>query len=202
MITEIKSKIESSEEEAKNAEEEAITYISEGIEATYVVNKQQVYEKKIETQKVTEQEYSTKKIRYEEETTRYTKKLNEYKSLKVTVTTELKELNSRLDILKEKVEKAKDEEKKTIEREITTIKTEITRYEKTIETYTTEITNIKSSIKTISTTWNNYYTYYIKVKAETTNAQQVSKQIERTSINRIRRRNHKHAHKHRVIQIK
>ena len=31
------SKIEDSEEEAKSAEEEAITYISEGIEATYVV---------------------------------------------------------------------------------------------------------------------------------------------------------------------
>jgi chromosome segregation ATPase len=202
MITEIKSKIESSEEEAKSSEEEAITYISEGIEATYVVNKQQVYEKKVETQKKSEQEYGSKKVKYEEETTKWTKKLNEKKTLKVTATSELKDINSRIDILTTRLEKVKDEEKKSVEKEISSLKSEVTRYEKIIEGYTTEITTITSTIKTIYTTWTTYYTYYIRVRAETSNSLQVSRQTERTSINRIRRRNHRHSHKHRVIQIK
>merc|ERR1712054_427795 len=105
MVTEIKGKIESAEEEAKSSEEEAITYISEGIEATYVVNKQQVYDKKVEVQKKTEQEYSSKKIRYEEETTRWNKKLNEKKSLLTTSTSELKDIKSRIDILTTRLEK-------------------------------------------------------------------------------------------------
>jgi len=190
MVTEIKGKIESAEEEAKSSEEEAITFISEGIEATYVVNKQQVYEKKVETQKKTEQEYGSKKVKYEEETTRWTKKLNEKKTLKVTATSELEDLKTRIDTLTTRLEKVKDEEKKSVEKELTSIKSEVTRYEKIIEGYTTEISTISSTIKTISTTWTTYYTYYVKVRSETTNSLQVSRQTERTSINRIRRRNH------------
>ena len=129
-------------------------------------------------------------------------KLNEKKTLKVTAQSELKDLTSRIDILTTRLEKVKDEEKKTVEKEISSLKSEITRYEKIIEGYTTEITTIQSTIKTIYTTWTTYYTYYIKVRAETSNSLQVSRQIERTSINRIRRRNHRHSHKHRVIQIK
>jgi len=46
MITEMTQKIEDSEAEATNSEEEAITYIQEGIEATYVVQKKHEHEKK------------------------------------------------------------------------------------------------------------------------------------------------------------
>lgn len=111
-------------------------------------------------------------------------------------------MKTRIETLTKRVEKVKEEEKKTIEKEISSIKSEVIRYEKLVEGYTKEITTIQSTIKTIYTTWTTYYTYYIRTRAETTNSLQVSKQIERTSINRIRRRNHKHAHKHRVIQIK
>jgi hypothetical protein len=56
-ITEIRIMIETSETDATNAEEEAINVISEGIEATYIVHKHHVNEKKISDFKHTEEIY-------------------------------------------------------------------------------------------------------------------------------------------------
>lgn len=100
MITELKTKVETSEQEAKEAEQEAITFIEEGIEATYVVNKQQEVQRKQEVQQKTEQEYSSKKVKYEEETSKWTRKLNEQKTLKATAESELKILTTRITTLK------------------------------------------------------------------------------------------------------
>lgn len=54
------SKIEDSEEEAKSAEEEAITYISEGIEATYVVQQKHTHEKMEKEYKESETTFKNK----------------------------------------------------------------------------------------------------------------------------------------------
>lgn len=106
------------------------------------MNKQQVYEKKIDIQKKTEQEYGSKKVKFEEETSRWNKKLTEKKTLKSSTTSELKDTSSRCESLKKRLDVVKDEEKKTVEKEITSCKAEVTRYEKLIDTYTSEISTI------------------------------------------------------------
>lgn len=67
------SKIETADMEAVNAEEEAITYITEGIEATYVVQKKHLHEKTVSEYTSKEVEYKNKKIKHEEEISTYTK---------------------------------------------------------------------------------------------------------------------------------
>jgi hypothetical protein len=76
-IKEIEERVESSKVDANNAKEEALTYITEGIEATYVINKKHVAEKTKNILKVKETEYKEKKIKYEEEKTKITKIINE-----------------------------------------------------------------------------------------------------------------------------
>jgi len=73
MVSEMTSKIETADMEANNAEEEAITYITEGIEATYVVQKKHMHEKTVTEYKSKEVEYTNKKIKHEEEISTYTR---------------------------------------------------------------------------------------------------------------------------------
>jgi hypothetical protein len=57
-------------------------YITEGIEATYVIEKKHVHEKKKNILKIKEEEYKEKKHKYEEEKTKITKIINE-KNIKI-----------------------------------------------------------------------------------------------------------------------
>lgn len=76
-IKELESKVDSSLVDANNAKDEALTYISEGIEATYVINKKHIHEKKKNILKVKEEEFKEKKKIYEEEKIKVTKIINE-----------------------------------------------------------------------------------------------------------------------------
>lgn len=60
-MTEIKQKVEIAEQDASSAEEEAVTYISEGIEATYVVQKKHEHDRKKQDLLKKEKEVGEKK---------------------------------------------------------------------------------------------------------------------------------------------
>jgi primosomal protein N'' len=91
-VNEIKSRVETSESEASSSEEEAITYITEGIEATYVVEKKHQHDKKKKELKEKENEYNEKKQKYDEEKSKLTRDLNQKKQRLATCESEVSDL--------------------------------------------------------------------------------------------------------------
>lgn len=91
-MTEIKSHVETSESEASSAEEGAVTYITEGIEATYVVEKKHQHDKKKKELKEKENDYNEKKQKHDEGKSKLNRDLNQKKERLATCEYELSSL--------------------------------------------------------------------------------------------------------------
>lgn len=157
-IKEIEERVESTHSDFNNARDEALNYISEGIEATYVVQKKHESEKYKNILKVKEVEYKEKKTKYEEETTKITKIINEKIIKEESYKNEISDITKKIESDEKRITSiTKEEEKKVVDQEIINLKAEMERYKKYLLEVTGEIVKEKTNKQNITNVYNNYH---------------------------------------------